>query len=71
MHAAGIRAPPIIIEKLSTAVILSGKQQNGDPTRACSLSCFSKTPDSNMAWALQTAILYIRVIGHVRIAQSQ
>ena len=30
------------------AVILSGKQQNGDSTRAYSVSCFSRTPDANM-----------------------
>ena len=30
------------------AVILSGKQQNGDTTRAYSVSCSSKTPDANM-----------------------
>ena len=30
------------------AVILSGKQQNGDTTRAYSVSCSSRTPDANM-----------------------
>ena len=43
--AAGIRAPPtLLLGKFCTAVIFSGKQQNGDPTRDES----SKTPDSNM-----------------------
>ena len=30
------------------AVILSGKQQNDDTTRAYLVSCSSKTPDANM-----------------------
>ena len=40
---------PLLLGKFCTAVILSGKQQNGDPTRACSLSCSTKTSDSNMS----------------------
>ena len=39
---------PLWFRKLCTAVILSGKQQNGETTRAYSVSCSSKTPDANM-----------------------
>ena len=36
------------LENFCMAVILSGKQQNGDTTRAYSVSCSLKTPDANM-----------------------
>ena len=39
---------PLLFRILCMAVILSGKQQNGDTTRAYSVSCSSKTPDANM-----------------------
>ena len=39
---------PLWFRIFCMAVILSGKQQNGDATRAYSVSCSSKTPDANM-----------------------
>ena len=49
MHAVGMHTAyeprPLWI---NTTVILSGKQQNGDTTRAYSVRCSSKTPDANM-----------------------
>ena len=48
MHSASIQAPPTLVYKFCTAMIQSGEQQNGDTTRAYSVSCSSKTPDANM-----------------------
>ena len=39
---------PLWFRIFCMAVILSGKQQNGDTTRPYSVSCSSKTPDANM-----------------------
>ena len=39
---------PLWFRNFCMAVILSGKQQNDDTTRAYSVSCSSKTPDANM-----------------------
>ena len=39
---------PLWFRIFCMAVILSGKQPNGDTTRAYSVSCSSKTPDANM-----------------------
>ena len=49
MHAAAAYEPhPLWFKIFCMAVILSGKQQNGDTTRAYSVSCSSRTPDANM-----------------------
>ena len=69
MHAKECTAyepRPLWIRKFCMAVILSGKQQNDDTTRAYSVSCSSKTPDANMRSPYGDT--RIRVVGHVRIA---
>ena len=61
---------PLWFSNFCMAVILSGKQQNDDTTRAYSVSCSSKTPDANMRSPYGDTLLLnleIRVIGHVRI----
>ena len=63
---------PLWFKEFCTAVILSGKQQNGNTTLAYSVSCSSKTSDPQYAlsirlgeWRYSTS--RIRVVGHVRI----
>ena len=62
---------PLWYKEFCTAVILSGKEQNGDTTRAYSVICSLNTPDAHMSSPYgDTLLLEFVLVGHVRIATT-